>query len=122
MSILKFGIISLVLYFSNLDYSFGKPIQGPKLENLDPELKNSIDSEIKKENWSTLCQLELNLDAMRKQLNEEGQNRIDVAKNYIVNQTGENYQEIQNACLHQNVSTSIVPMTSTMTEKTTSIL
>ena len=36
MSILKFGIISLVLYFSNLEYSFGKPIQGPKLENLDP--------------------------------------------------------------------------------------
>ena len=55
-------------------------------------------------------------------LNEEGQNRIDVAKNYIVNQTRENYQEIQNACLHQNVSTNIVPMTSTMTEKTTSIL
>ena len=115
MSILKL----LVLYFSNLEYSFGKPIQGPKLENLDPELKNSIDSEIKKENWSTLCELELNLDAMRKQLNEEGQNRIDVAKNYIVSQTGENYQEIQNACLHQNVSTSIVPMTSTTTEKTT---
>ena len=120
MSILKFGIILLVL--SNLDHSFGKPIQGPKLENLDPELKNSIDSEIKKENWSTLCQLELNLDAMRKQLDEEGQNRIDVAKNYIVNQTGENYQEIQNACLHQNVSTSIVPMTSTTTETSTSIL
>ena len=122
MYILKFGIILLGIYFSNLDCSFGKPIQGPKLENLDPELKNSIDSEIKKENWSTLCQLELNLDAMRKQLNEEGQNRIDVAKNYIVNQTGENYQEIQNACLHQNVSTSIVPMTSTTTEKSTSIL
>ena len=111
MSILKLGIF-LLLCFSNLEYSFGKPIQGPKLENLDPELKNSIDSEIKKENWSTLCEL----------LNEEGQNRIDVAKNYIVNQTGENYQEIQNACLHQNVSTSIVPMTSTTTEKSTSIL
>ena len=102
MAIVNFGII-LLLCFSNLEYSFGKPIQGgPKLDNLDPEFKDPIDSAIQ---------------------NDEGQNRIDVLKNYIVNQTGENYQEIQNACLHKNVSTSILPPTSTTTtEKGTSFL
>ena len=64
MSILKFGII-LLFCFSNLQNSYGKPIQDPKLENLDAELKESIDSGIEKENWSSLCNLELALDAMK---------------------------------------------------------
>ena len=73
-----------------MEHSFGKPIQGgPKLDNLDPEFKDPIDSAIQ---------------------NDEGQNRIDVVKNYIVNQTGENYQEIQNASLPKNVSTCILPL------------
>ena len=119
MSILKFGII-LLLCISNLEYSNGQPIQGPKLENLDPELKDSIDSEIENENWSNLCNLELSLNAMRKELDQEGQTRTDVTKNYIVQQTGENYQKIQKACLHKNVSTSILPLTSTTTTEKTS--
>ena len=113
MSIIKFGII-LLFCFSNLQNSYGKPIQDPKLENLDAELKESIDSGIEKENWSSLCNLELALDAMKLDLDEKGQNQLDVAKNYIVNQTGENYKKIQKACLHQNVSTSILPLTSTI--------
>ena len=67
-----------------------------------------------KENWSSLCNLELALDAMKLDLDEKGQNQLDVAKKYIVNQTGENYKKIQKACLHQNVSTSILPLTSTI--------
>ena len=120
MAILKFGFIFLI-WLSILEHSFGKPIQS--LETLDPKFKDPIDSAIKMENWSSLCDLEFNLNAMRKLLDEEAKNQIDVAKNYIVNQTGENYQEIQTACLHKNVSTNILPKTSTTTtEKNVSFL
>ena len=113
MSILKFAIM-LLFCFSSLQNSCGKPIQDPKLENPDAELKESIDSEIEKENWSSLCNIELALNAMKLVLDEQVQNQLDVAKKYIVNQTGENYKKIQKACLHQNVSTSILPLTSTI--------
>ena len=120
MAILKFGFIFLIC-LSNLEHSFGKPIQS--LETLDPKFKDPIDSAIKMENWSSLCDLEFNLNAMRKLLDQEAKNQIDVAKNYIVNQTGENYQEIQNACLHKNVSTKILPkISTTTTEKIVSFL
>ena len=112
MTILNFGIL-LLLFLSNLEYSFGKPIQGP--ETLDPKFKDPIDSAIQEENWSILCDLELTLNALGQTLDEDGKNGIDVLKNYIVNQTGENYQEIQNACLNKNISTSILPSTSTTT-------
>ena len=116
MTILNFGIL-LLLCFSKLKYSFGKPINGT--ETFGPYFKNLIDSEIQNENWSKLCDVELSLDAMKKQLDDALENGIDVVmlKNYIVNQTGENYQEIQNACLNKNISTSILPPTSTTTEK-----
>ena len=119
MAIVNFGII-LLLCFSNLEYSFGKPIQSPK--SLDPEFKEPIDSAIKSENWSSLCDLELTLNAFRKELDEEGQNRIDLAKNYIVYQTGDNYQEIQNACLNKNISSILPPTSTTTTEKDALIL
>ena len=116
MTILNFGIL-LLLCFSNLKYSFGKPINDT--ETFGPYFKALIDSEIQKENWSKLCDVELSLDAMKKQLDDALENGIDVVmlKNYIVNQTGENYQEIKNACLNKNTSTSILPPTSTTTEK-----
>ena len=48
MAIANFGIILLMLFcFSNLEYSFGKPIQGP--ETLEPKFKDPIDSAIQKE-------------------------------------------------------------------------
>ena len=51
--ILNFGMI-LMLCFSNLEYSFGKPnfrINTKNPESLNPEFKTApIDSEIKKEN------------------------------------------------------------------------
>ena len=53
MAILNFGMI-LLLCFSNLEYSFGKPnfrINTKNPESLNPEFKTApIDSEIKKEN------------------------------------------------------------------------
>ena len=106
MSILNFGTL-LLLFLSNLEYSFGKPIQGR--ETLD-QFKDPIDSAIQEENWSILCDLELTLNALGQTLDEDGKNGIDVLKNYIVNQTGENYQEIQNASLPKNVSTCILPL------------
>ena len=120
MAILKFGFIFLI-WLSILEHSFGKPIQS--LETLDPKFKDPIDSAIKMENWSSLCDLEFNLNAMRKLLDEGAKNQIDVAKNYIINQAGDNYQEIQNACLHKNVSTNILPKNSIKTtEKNVSFL
>ena len=74
MSILKLGIL-LLLCFSNLEYSFGKPnfrINTKNPESLNPEF-TPIDSEIKNENnpkveteRSVLCEEEDNSEILEK--------------------------------------------------------
>ena len=44
MAILKFGFIFLI-WLSILEYSFGKPIPGPELENMDYKAKNDLISD-----------------------------------------------------------------------------
>ena len=44
MSILKLGMF-LLLCFSNLEYTFGKPTPGPELENMDFKAKNDLISD-----------------------------------------------------------------------------
>ena len=48
MAILNFGMI-LLLCFSNLEYSFGKPTPGPELENMDYKAKNDLISDFENE-------------------------------------------------------------------------
>ena len=108
-SILNFGLI--LLCFLNMEHCCDNDITTKvsiscrttpaEFENANSQIKNFIDYQIKIKSWSCLCDFELTLNATRKELDEKGQNHIDVTKKYIADQSGENYIEIENACLYK---------------------